>query len=452
MGKCAYVVCCGGRELRWGTALRAALAGGDDARSSRRMECGAVASLLSETERVGAAQFVLLSSIHVCRPRSLAAVIFDSAHDGVLRWKLEAERLVRSSRGLPYTIARLGGLETQTGLLIARRGALDNEESAVADVRVSQGGAGPVDTVEPHEAARLLLYCLGNTAALATTFECVRWSKDGGEQKRDVEPAPAIYEQVGGLVKDPEPPLPRPHVPADHRTRAEGGQPVTEVSSGWVTEKGQQHQMSPPLSTAAPAADAGGGGISTGRADAAAAAMIGLVDGARPPQRQPQRQPQRPPQRQPQRPPLYAPWCRIAIERTKSRLAGGPLTDAFGEVHAVYRLEVYEIGRAEGPPSAISRPTGALWACAVYRRFSDFVALDGRLRHADVLSQLELQRTYYLGPEVEYGKPPPSRQRLPVLPPKRLMRTCDETLTERILGLRAYLDAALQARLPAIWY
>ena len=47
---------------------------------------------------------------------------------------------------------------------------------------------------EPHEAARLLLYCLGNTAALATTFECVRWDK--GRAEKAIQPhQPAIYEQ-----------------------------------------------------------------------------------------------------------------------------------------------------------------------------------------------------------------------------------------------------------------
>eukprot|EP01051_Picozoa_sp_SAG22_P004950 SAG22_NODE_281_length_13064_cov_13.367605_3_plen_344_part_00 len=124
MGHCAYVVCCGGRELRYGTAIRSALAGGDEAHTSRRLECGAVASLLSEAARVGAAQFLLLSSIHVLRPRSLPAMFFDTAHDSVLRWKLEAERLARSCAGLPYTVARLGGLEAGESLGFRRNLAM----------------------------------------------------------------------------------------------------------------------------------------------------------------------------------------------------------------------------------------------------------------------------------------------------------------------------------------
>eukprot|EP01051_Picozoa_sp_SAG22_P004952 SAG22_NODE_281_length_13064_cov_13.367605_5_plen_294_part_00 len=148
---------------------------------------------------------------------------------------------------------------------------------------------------------------------------------------------------------------------------------------------------------------------------------------------------------------MYAPWCKLTLESGRSQLADGPVGDAFsGKVHATYRVEIYEIGRGDAY-NGYGRPTGALWPAVVYRRYSDFVALDRRLRAADVSARLDAHRAYHLGPRVDYGAPPAeARQQLPVLPPKRLMKTCDETLRERLSGLRTYLDAAMQLEDPQL--
>jgi hypothetical protein len=196
---------------------------------------------------------------------------------------------VRHAAVMPYTVLRLGGL--------AEAGAGTTAEQAVsgpaatAAVELSPAGAGRYDTVAPGEAARLLLFCLGNTAVLGRTFEAV-----GAAPVRAGWSLPPLYAQVAELAAD----------------SAVGGLAAAEAEA-YAAE------------VEAEAVGAGGTGGALGalrdKIDGVSG-WLGDGDGHGPPR--------------------FVPWAELALAPGLSRLAPTAVADAFGGGeggnYAVYRV------------------------------------------------------------------------------------------------------------------
>ena len=419
---------------------------------------------------------------------SLSTLLYRSTNEEALVWKERAERLVRRAGaatgcGLPYTIIRLAPLRRRARLerQRAKRGSLGKSagvgSSASADVVITQfpgrrqaaararpsdrcygpiwerpahrpylsadefagedawsegtavggGSGGGMDALDPVDAARVALFCIGNAGTVGTSFEVRGRDTEPEDEARQARGSMTLLSDLlADLIPDRE--LIEEESPHDEGSaswQAHGPAvrvaPWSRICSARVIVMADRAPASPPSSPTLIAQDDDGERALECRRHPLA------------------------------REGEWEPFVCYTVQMHKVLLQPNPADDAEGS--GCWRVRLAEgadgarwrvVIEREGREAADHKPSGVLQTCFVRFRYSDFARLQevleehvtrpdagaGAAADADDAAKVEAERTV--------------AELRQLLPARRWLKTETAVVEERRRGLQVYLDRVLQ--------